>query len=121
MESYEGGLRISFHFHISDRVYDGSVRKQRDRERLSERKRVPAAGRLRDRADPELCGIDHADAALYGRSPELPVAGLCSSAGLGLLVLFRMNRSMKENVTVLAFLVVIAVTAGSILQAVGLP
>ena len=49
------------------------------------------------------------------------VAGLCSSAGLGLLVLFRMNRSMKENVTVLAFLVVIAVTAGSILQAAGLP
>ena len=49
------------------------------------------------------------------------VAGLCSSSGLGLLVLFRMNRSMKENVTVLAFLVVIAVTAGSILQAVGLP
>ena len=49
------------------------------------------------------------------------VAGLCSSAGLGLLVLFRMNRSMKENDTVLAFLVVIAVTAGSILQAVGLP
>ena len=49
------------------------------------------------------------------------VAGLCSSAGLGLLVLFRMNRSMKENVTVLAFLVVIGVTAGSILQAVGLP
>ena len=49
------------------------------------------------------------------------VVGLCSSAGLGLLVLFRMNRSMKENVTVLAFLVVIAVTAGSILQAVGLP
>ena len=49
------------------------------------------------------------------------VAGLCSSAGLGLLVLFRMNRSMKENITVLAFLVVIAVTAGSILQAVGLP
>ena len=49
------------------------------------------------------------------------VAGLCSSAGLGLLVLFRMNRSMKENVTVLAFLVVIAVTAGSILQAVGVP
>lgn len=49
------------------------------------------------------------------------VAGLCSSAGLGLLVLFRMNRSMKENITVLVFLVVIAVTAGSILQAVGLP
>ena len=48
------------------------------------------------------------------------VAGLCSSAGLGLLVLFRMNRSMKENVTVLVFLVVIAVTAGSILQAVGM-
>lgn len=47
------------------------------------------------------------------------VAGLCSSAGLGLLVLFRMNRSMKENITVLAFLVAIAVTAGSILQAVG--
>ena len=49
------------------------------------------------------------------------VAGLCSSAGLGLLVLFRMNKNMKENITVLVFLVVIAVTAGSILQAVGLP
>ncbi len=49
------------------------------------------------------------------------IAGLCSSAGLGLLVLFRMNRSMKENITVLAFLVAIAVTAGSILQAVSLP
>ena len=34
-----------------------------------------AAGRLRDRADPELCGIDHADAALYGRSPELRLRG----------------------------------------------
>ena len=49
------------------------------------------------------------------------IAGLCSSAGLGRLVLFRMNRSMKENITVLAFLVAIAVTAGSILQAVSLP
>ena len=49
------------------------------------------------------------------------IAGLCSSAGLGLLVLFRMNRSMKEYIAVLAFLVAIAVTAGSILQAVSLP
>ena len=75
MESYEGGLRISFHFYIPDRFYDGSVRKQRDREHLPERKCVPAAVRLRDRADPELCGIDHADAALYGRSPELRLRG----------------------------------------------
>ena len=47
------------------------------------------------------------------------VAGLCSAAGLGLVVLFRMNdRHKKENVGIVALLYGIAVLSGIILQAV---
>ena len=44
------------------------------------------------------------------------IAGLASSAGLGLLVLFRVNKDMKENLTVLGLLVAIAFVSGIILQ-----
>lgn len=44
------------------------------------------------------------------------VAGLCSAAGLGLVVLFRMNRNVKENLGITALLVGIAVLSGIIIQ-----
>lgn len=44
------------------------------------------------------------------------VAGLCSAAGLGLVVLFRMNRNLKENIGITALLVGIAVLSGIIIQ-----
>ena len=44
------------------------------------------------------------------------VAGLCSGAGLGLVVLFRMNGSRRECLGILALLYVIAVLAGFLLQ-----
>ena len=47
------------------------------------------------------------------------VAGLCSAAGLGLVVLFRVNRHKKENLGMSGLLVLIAIIAGTILQAVG--
>lgn len=47
------------------------------------------------------------------------VAGLCSAAGLGLVVLFRMNdRHKRENMGIIVLLYGIAVLSGIILQAV---
>ncbi len=46
------------------------------------------------------------------------VAGLCSAAGLGLIVLFRVNRNAKENIRIVALLLLIAAAAGILLQAV---
>jgi len=42
------------------------------------------------------------------------ISGLCSSAGLGLLVLFRSNKNMKENFIVLALLYLIGVLCGTV-------
>ena len=42
------------------------------------------------------------------------ISGLCSSAGLGLLVLFRDNKNLKENLIVLALLYFIGVVSGTI-------
>lgn len=42
------------------------------------------------------------------------ISGLCSSAGLGLLVLFKSNKNLKENVIVLALLYFIGVICGTI-------
>ncbi len=44
------------------------------------------------------------------------IAGLCSSAGLGLLVLFRVNKNRKEDLFITGLLLAISVTAGIILQ-----
>lgn len=48
------------------------------------------------------------------------VSGLCTGAGAGLLVLWRENRSVKDNVKILCILYVCAVLPGVILQAVGI-
>ena len=47
------------------------------------------------------------------------IAGLCTGAGLGIPVLFKVNHHKKENVTVLLLLYGIAVGAGIILELVG--
>lgn len=47
------------------------------------------------------------------------VAGLCTGAGLGLAVLFRVNRNQKENLCIAGALYAAAVTAGLVCQAVG--
>jgi hypothetical protein len=43
------------------------------------------------------------------------VAGLCTGAGVGILVLFRANRDIKENILIVALLYVIGVLTGSLL------
>lgn len=48
------------------------------------------------------------------------VAGLASGAGIGLAVLFKINRSWKENLTISAILYVIGAGAGMLLQMAGL-
>ena len=47
------------------------------------------------------------------------IAGLCTGAGLGIPMLFKVNHHKKENVTVLLLLYGIAVGAGIILELVG--
>ena len=44
------------------------------------------------------------------------VAGLCSGAGLGTAVLFKMNPDKRENVTLLLLLFGIAVLAGLVIN-----
>lgn len=44
------------------------------------------------------------------------VSGLCTGAGIGLAVLFKMNRDRRENVRILFVLVAIASVAGMLLQ-----
>lgn len=47
------------------------------------------------------------------------IAGLCTSAGAGLLILFRVNRHRKESVKIIALMYVYAVAAGVILFLAG--
>lgn len=44
------------------------------------------------------------------------IAGLCTGAGAGLLVLFKMNKDKRENLKILSLLYVIGVLAGMILE-----
>ncbi len=46
------------------------------------------------------------------------VAGLCSGAGMGMAVLFRMNKDKKENIQILAALYGIAVLAGMLINGI---
>ena len=47
------------------------------------------------------------------------IAGLCTGAGAGLLVLFRENRRVKDNLLVLGLLYGVGAAAGLLLQAAG--
>ena len=47
------------------------------------------------------------------------VAGLCTGAGVGLAVLFKVNRNQKENVKILLLLYIVGVLAGMLLQVLG--
>ena len=44
------------------------------------------------------------------------VSGLCTGAGAGLIVLFKVNRNRKENVKIMIMLYITAVAAGLLLQ-----
>lgn len=48
------------------------------------------------------------------------IAGLCTSAGIGLLVLFKTNRHLKENLGICLLLFAIATAAGMLIQGLGL-
>ncbi len=48
------------------------------------------------------------------------VAGLCTGAGLGLVVLFRTHHHLKENFVVMGYMYGVAVVAGVILNAIGI-
>ncbi len=45
--------------------------------------------------------------------------GLCSGAGVGLIVLFRLNKNLKENLTITALMYAVGVISGLALQAAG--
>lgn len=47
------------------------------------------------------------------------IAGLCAGAGIGLVVLFKVNSNKKENMKILGMLYVAAVIAGLIIQCIG--
>lgn len=49
-------------------------------------------------------------------SPGAMMAGLLVSAGVGMLVLFKTNRSIRQNMTVLGLLYVIGITAGFVID-----
>ena len=48
------------------------------------------------------------------------IAGLLTGAGVGLIILFRTNKSIKENITIVSLLYVIGVISGIVLQAIGI-
>ena len=53
-------------------------------------------------------------------SAAIMISGLLVNAGVGLLVLFRVNRNWKENIKITAILYGIGVVSGIILEFIGL-
>ena len=49
------------------------------------------------------------------------ISGLLVGAGVGLAVLFKMNRGMKQNIKIVGLLYTIGVLAGIIIELIGLP
>ena len=52
-------------------------------------------------------------------SASIMIAGLLVNAGVGLLVLFRVNRNLKENIKITGILYGIGVISGIILELIG--
>ncbi len=52
-------------------------------------------------------------------SVSIMISGLLVNAGLGLIILFKVNKSLKENIKILSLLYIIGVSCGIILQIVG--
>ena len=48
------------------------------------------------------------------------VAGLLTGAGVGLIILFRTNKNIKENIAIVGLLYVIGVLSGVVLQSIGI-
>jgi hypothetical protein len=69
------------------------------------------------------CGASVAITELYldgvlGAGPM--VAGLLASGGVGLLVLFRTNNNVRQNIAIMAFVYVVGVVVGLIVSASGI-
>lgn len=46
------------------------------------------------------------------------IAGLCSSAGLGILVLFKKNDSLKDTLKIIFILLFVSIFSGILIQAI---
>jgi hypothetical protein len=48
------------------------------------------------------------------------VAGLCTGAGLGILVLVKENKDLKDTLKVIGLLLGVSIAAGILIQAIGI-